>query len=121
MGDAAPHDPEHPPARSARSATRPRVQTRIDDALVDSWSFAHVALGILLAVVLTPFWALVLLVLYEPLELLVLSPILDKRGISFANETLENSLMDIVFDTIGVLLGAYLVLPLLPKEFPLPF
>lgn len=102
-------------------AGAPQVRTRIDSDLADAWSFVHIAFSALLAVVFPPFWALVIVVLYEPLELLVLSPLLDRRGISFANETLENSLMDIVFDAIGVVIGAFLLRPLLPNEFPLPF
>jgi hypothetical protein len=59
--------------------------------------------------VLPPFLALLLLVLWEPFEILVLSPLLAKRGITFGFETLQNSLSDIIFDALGVLIGAYVL------------
>lgn len=95
----------------------------VDADLVDAWSWVHLLLGAMTALIFPPFWALVMMVLWEPFELLVLSPILDKRGISFANETLANSLMDVVFDVAGVLVGVYVLRPLIgPVDFPyLPF
>lgn len=64
-----------------------------------------------------PIVALSILVLWEPLEILVLSPLLAKINITFGYETLRNSLSDIVFDTIGVLIGIYL----LKAHFTPPF
>jgi len=79
--------------------------------LVDVWSFIHLAAGILIALVLPPFWALVVMVLWEPLELLVLSPMLARIDILFGHESLKNSMMDVVFDVAGVVVGVYLVVP----------
>jgi hypothetical protein len=49
------------------------------------------------------------MVLWEPLEVFVLSPFLAKRGIEFGYETWRNSLSDIVFDIVGVAIG-YVIL-----------
>lgn len=83
---------------------------------MDWWSVTHIVWGIVLAVFLGPFWALVLMVLWEPFEILVGSPIAARFGIEFGHETLRNSLMDIVFDVVGVLLGALVVLPLIGRS-----
>ncbi len=58
---------------------------------------------------MNPFVALTIMVLWEPIEIFVLSPILARFGISFGHESLRNSLSDIVFDTIGVAIGAYIL------------
>lgn len=68
---------------------------------------------------MTPVVALALMVLWEPLEIFVLSPLLAKINIEFGYETLRNSLSDIVFDTIGVLIGAYAVTQLIEPPFHL--
>ena len=80
-------------------------QHRKNSSLVDAWSFVHLLTGIALVFIVPPFFALVLMVLWEPLEVLVLSPLLAKRGILFGHESLRNSLSDIVFDVIGVSIG----------------
>lgn len=59
--------------------------------------------------VMQPFVALSIMVLWEPLEILVLSPVLDRFGIVFGYESIRNSLSDIFFDVIGVALGAWLL------------
>ncbi len=76
-----------------------------NDKLYDRWSLVHLGTGIILGWVMDPFVALALMVLWEPLEIFVLSPLLAKRGIIFGYESLRNSLSDIVFNVIGVLLG----------------
>lgn len=75
--------------------------------------------GILMGWTMSPFVALVLMVLWEPLEILVLSPLLAKVNIEFGYETLRNSLSDIVFDTIGVVIGAYALTSLVDPPFHL--
>lgn len=82
-----------------------------NDRLVDFWSFTHIAWGIGLTVYLQPWIALALLVLWEPLEILVLSPLFARAGFVFGHETIRNSLSDIVFDVIGVAIGALVVAP----------
>ncbi len=86
-------------------------------SLFDVWSVIHLISGIVLGWLLDPFIALAILVLWEPLEIFVLSPLLAKRGIVFGYETLRNSLSDIVFDVIGVALGAWFVVKLLEPPF----
>ncbi len=78
---------------------------RRNDSIVDIWSFVHLLTGVFLVLVFSPFLSLVLMVLWEPLEVLILSPLLAKRGILFGHETLKNSMSDIVFDVIGVSIG----------------
>lgn len=78
-----------------------------NDALFDLWSVVHLLTGVLLGWIMPPVIALAIMVLWEPLEILVLSPLLAKFGIEFGYETLRNSLSDIFFDTVGVLLGVY--------------
>lgn len=80
-----------------------------NDSLFDIWSITHLVVGITLGWLMNPFIALVLMVLWEPLEILVLSPILARFGIVFGYETLRNSLSDIFFDTAGVMIGFYLL------------
>jgi hypothetical protein len=80
-----------------------------NDSLFDGWSIVHLLTGVAMGWVLSPFVALLLMVLWEPLEILVLSPILAKFGIVFGYETLRNSLSDIFFDAIGIIIGAYIL------------
>ncbi len=80
-----------------------------NDLLFDIWSLVHLGSGVLAALVLSPFAAFTLLVLWEPLEILVLSPLLARVGITFGHESLRNSVSDIVFDGLGVLLGHFLI------------
>jgi hypothetical protein len=82
-----------------------RVHHRRNDRLFDLWSLVHLATGILGGWVVNPFVALLVMVLWEPLEILVLSPFLGRRGILFGHESLRNSLSDIFFDGIGVAIG----------------
>ena len=90
---------------------------RRNDSLFDAWSVVHLLTGIAMGWVMPPFVALVLMVLWEPLEILVLSPLLARIGISFGYETLRNSLSDIFFDTIGVIVGAYVLARLVSPPF----
>lgn len=75
--------------------------------LFDRWSLVHVGTGILVGWVMQPFVALSLMVLWEPLEILVLSPFLDRYDMVFGYESPRNSLSDIFFDVVGVALGAW--------------
>ncbi len=94
-----------------------RKRAKRNGSLFDVWSVVHLGTGIVLGWVLDPFVALAILVLWEPLEIFVLSPLLAKKGIVFGYESLRNSLSDIVFDVIGVALGAWLVVKLLDPPF----
>ncbi len=88
--------------------------------LVDPWSGAHLLSGVALGWIMAPFWALLLLILWEPLELFVLSPLSWKFfGREFGHETLGNSFSDILFDAAGVAIGAFLVRQWLTPPFVL--
>jgi hypothetical protein len=88
-----------------------------NNAFFDGWSIIHLLTGVIMGWVMSPFIALLLMILWEPLEILVLSPILAKFGIIFGYETLRNSLSDIVFDIVGVIIGAYILTALLEPPF----
>lgn len=108
---------------------RPRARTRLgqvlhehrlparNGALFDLWSVVHFLTGVALGWVMTPVIALALMVLWEPFEILMLSPLLGRFGIIFGYESLRNSLSDVLFDTLGVLAGAYLLVALVPPPF----
>lgn len=78
---------------------------RRNDALFDIWSLVHLGTGIVAGWLADPFIGLLIMVLWEPLEVLVLSPFLARFGILFGHESLRNSLSDIAFDGVGVGLG----------------
>jgi hypothetical protein len=90
---------------------------RRNDSLFDIWSLVHVATGVLMAWVMAPFVALLIMVLWEPLEILVLSPFLARFGILFGHESLRNSLSDVFFDCVGVSIGWWLLTPLYDPPF----
>jgi len=83
-----------------------------NNALYDIWSLLHLITGIVFGWIMDPFIALLIMVLWEPLEVLVLSPLLKKHfNIIFGYESIRNSLSDIFFDAIGVLIGTYALTP----------
>ena len=86
--------------RRALSSYRPR-----NARLVDVWSFVHLATCAALALAFGPLIAFVLALAWEPVEVLVLSPLLARHGIDFGHEDLRNSLSDIAFNATGVMLG----------------
>ena len=92
---------------------------RRNNALFDVWSIVHLVTGIVTGWVMDPFIALLILVLWEPLEILVLSPFLARFKILFGHESLRNSLSDIFFDGVGVAIGFWLLLPLVDPPFTL--
>src|SRR5664279_1690976 len=92
---------------------------RRNNAYYDTWSIVHLFTGVVLGWLMSPFIALVVMVLWEPLEILILSPILARIGIDFGYETLRNSLSDIVFDTVGVALGYWVLTALVSPPFHL--
>lgn len=81
---------------------------RRNDALVDKWSFIHLGTGVLAVVLLpglSPLFIWLVMLAWEPFEILVLSPFLGRFGIVFGFESLRNSLSDVVFNTLGVAMG----------------
>ena len=76
-------------------------------AIFDGWSIVHLVTGIVLGWLINPWVALAIMIIWEPLEVLVLSPLLAKINIEFGYETLRNSLSDIFFDIVGVCIGYF--------------
>lgn len=90
-----------------------------NNKLYDLWSLVHLATGIVFGWIMPPAVAIAAMVLWEPLEILVLSPLLGRYGILFGRETLRNSLSDIAFDLAGISLGFYVLLTLAKPPFTL--
>lgn len=90
------------PSQGSLNAKRLALRTR-NHRLVDLWSATHFAWGVGLTMLVGPAWAFGLLVAWEPIEVLLLGPLLSRRGIAFGHEGWRNSLSDIVFDGLGVL------------------
>lgn len=88
-----------------------------NDSLFDTWSLVHLTSGIIAGWIMPPFIALTLLVLWEPFEILLLSPFLAQFNIEFGHETLRNSLSDIVFDFMGIVIGAWLLAKIVSPPF----
>lgn len=78
-------------------------------SIFDSWSIVHLSTGVLLGWLMNPLIALIIMTLWEPFEILILSPFFARFGIIFGYESLRNSLSDIFFNTIGIALGAWLL------------
>jgi CBS domain containing-hemolysin-like protein len=87
--------------------------------LFDIWSLVHLSSGIIFGWLITPAIAVALLIAWEPLEIFIFSPILARFGIVFGFENWRNSLSDIVFDTLGVIIGATILTALLTPPFHL--
>ena len=95
------------------TANAKRLARRVrNDRLVDAWSASHFAWGAGLAMLVGPWWSFAVMVAWEPFEILLLGPLLSRKGIVFGHETWRNAASDIVFDGAGAL-AAYLVLRLL--------
>jgi hypothetical protein len=85
---------------------RPRNRTA-----VDIWSLTHIVWAAMLTLVVGPVYAFVLMALWEPLEIYGLSPLMAKWGIEFGHEGWQNTVSDIGFNLLGVLVGYYGVVP----------
>lgn len=66
-------------------------------------------MGVFFGLITTPLTAMFFLVLWEPIEILLISPLLARYKITFGYEALNNSLSDIAFDALGVLVGFYIL------------
>lgn len=96
-----------------------RILPKRNGYIFDLWSIIHFCAGVLLGWLLDPFAALVIMVLWEPFEIFVLSPFLMRFNVVFGYETLRNSLSDILFDTLGVIVGAVVLTPIISPPFHL--
>lgn len=86
--------------RRALESYRPR-----NPKLVDVWSFVHLATCAAMTFVVGPAVSFLVALAWEPLEVLVLSPLFAKRGIDFGHESLRNSLSDVAFNAAAALVG----------------
>jgi hypothetical protein len=90
-----------------------------NNTLYDTWSLVHLGVGVWLGWLMMPWVALLIMVLHEPLEVLVLSPLLARFGIIYGYESMRNSLSDIFFDAVGITVGALLLTALKAPPFHL--
>jgi hypothetical protein len=96
---------------SVGTANARRLARRVrNDHLLDWWSLAHFGWAAALTVVIGPWWALALMLAWEPFEILLLGPLMSRWGIAFGHETWRNAASDAVFDLAGVLFGFFVVL-----------
>lgn len=98
---------------SAGAANARRLARRIrNDHLMDWWSASHFLWAIALTIAVGPWWGLALMLAWEPFEILLLGPLLSRKGIAFGHETWRNAASDAVFDAAGVAVAFFLLLPL---------
>lgn len=100
-----------------RKLTPVKPKSTRNDALFDLWSLVHLTTGIVFGWLMAPFVALSIMVLWEPLEIFILSPLAGRFGILFGYESLRNSLSDIFFDFLGVALGTWALTNFAPPPF----
>lgn len=86
-------------------AYNPKLITPRNNELFDSWSLVHIATSAMLAILIDPLIALLIVFACEPIEIFVISPILGRFGILFGHETFRNVMSDLVVDAIGVGIG----------------
>lgn len=84
---------------------------RRNNRLIDPWTFVHVVAGAAATLVVDPVAAFLILAVYEPVEIFLISPLMWEIGIEFGYETWRNALVDVIFNGVGVLLGWYVILP----------
>jgi hypothetical protein len=85
----------------------------------DKWSLIHVVTGIILGWLMNPYVGLAGMILWEPVENLIISPILIRRGNLFGYESLRNSLSDVFFDVVGVYIGWVVLTDMIVPPFHL--
>lgn len=88
-------------------------------ALFDGWSIVHLLTGVILGWLVQPWIALGAMIIWEPLEIFVLSPVLARLNIEFGYETWRNSLSDMFFDALGICVGYFVLSQILPLSFRL--
>lgn len=81
-------------------------ESKRNGALIDRWSFVHFATSAALTVIVGPVYAFIIVTLWEPFEIFVLSRFLANYGVVFGHEKLRNSLSDIVFNSLGISFAA---------------
>ena len=74
-------------------------------------------MGILFGWVMNPLVAILIMAIWEPVEIFIISPLVARVGIVFGYETFRNSLSDILFNTLGILFGAFILRLLVSSPF----
>jgi hypothetical protein len=85
--------------------------------LYDKWSLIHIGTGIFMGWLLAPMVAIIIMACYEPIEVKLISPFAGRHGIVFGYEAWQNSLSDIFFDGVGILIGTWLLTHLVAPPF----
>lgn len=96
-----------------------RHKLKRNNALFDRWSIVHIASGVALSWIMAPVAAFAVMAAWEPVEIFLLSPLLARFGVVFGFESLRNSLSDIFFNTIGIIIGAFALTALVAPPFHL--
>lgn len=92
-----------------------------NNALFDAWSVVHFTVGLGAAWVVHPVLAWIVMALWEPFEIFVISPLVHRiAGFEFGHESWRNSLSDIGFNTLGVLAGFFVLRRLVEPPFLFP-
>lgn len=97
----------------------PRRVAKRNGNIYDRWSWVHLATGVMIGWLVNPLIGLALMIAWEPFEIFILSPILAKYGILFGYETWRNSISDIVFNTLGVAIGYFILSALIDPGYRL--
>lgn len=100
-----------------QSKRNPKHGLARNNQLLDGWSLVHCLTGVFMGWVMPPQVALILMAAWEPFEIFVISPIVARWGIVFGHETLKNSLSDIIADTLGIIIGAFLLTRFIDPPF----
>lgn len=85
--------------------TNEEHRTERNNRFFDKWSVIHFVTSMLFTLIIGPKLALLIVFLWEPFEIYILSRVLEKIEVRFGDETLKNSLSDLLFDSIGVAVG----------------
>jgi hypothetical protein len=99
----------HQTKKNKARLKRIRSFARRNNNNFDKWSLVHLSFGIIFGLIFSPLTALVILVAWEPIEIMLISPFLARHRITFGYETLKNSLSDIMFDSFGILISLVLL------------
>jgi len=81
----------------------------INNKLYDKWTINHILFSFFFGWFIGPIATFIVTLVYEPIEIFWLQKIFSKFGITFGNEGLINSLSDIVFNTVSLIAGYYIL------------
>lgn len=88
------------------TANAKRLARRVrNERYVDWWSATHFGWAVVLGLLVGPLWAFAILVVWEPVEIFILGPLISRQGVAFGHEGWRNALSDIVFDGAGAIVA----------------